>query len=118
MEGKYIMTTWNENNKELIADRSRWRHAKEKYGDAMKELCGLDGKAGYDFLLEQQDHRCKLCGVHLDDVSHEFVHEHCHKTGRIRGLTCRPCNTSIGGYERCIELGENTIQNYLKEEII
>ena len=103
------MKTWNEKNTELVADRSRWRHAKNEYGDAMMNQYGVDGQKGYKLLLEQQDHRCKLCGIHQDDISHEFVHEHCHKTGRIRGLVCRPCNTAIGGYERCVGFGVNTI---------
>jgi hypothetical protein len=44
-------------------------------------------------MLDQQDNRCAICRrngpatLHLD---------HCHETGRIRGLLCGNCNRGIG----------------------
>jgi hypothetical protein len=129
------MTTWNENNKELIAERSRARHYKDDYGEMMMEQYGVDGQEGYDFLLKEQDYRCKWCGMHNDDIEKQkkenrkkkglpeskrsmpnFLHDHCHKTDVIRGLLCSRCNTAIGGYEFVIDTGEEKIQNYLMTE--
>ena len=127
------MSTWRKNNvKEgKLYDRD-WKY-KKNFGKAMREQHGVDGQAGYDFLLEQQDYKCKLCGIHNDDVEEQkqeninkkklnktrqwktpnFVHDHNHDTGVVRGLICSRCNTSIGGYEKCIAMGEKKIQDYL-----
>jgi hypothetical protein len=48
----------------------------------------------YEKLLEKQGGGCALCGkakkkkpLHVD---------HCHKTGKVRGLLCPPCNRAVG----------------------
>lgn len=41
------------------------------------------------FLREWADGRCYLCGF-IDSL----VQEHDHQTGRVRGYTCRECNSS------------------------
>ncbi len=102
--------TWNENNRELKSARDRDRHYRKKYGKAMMEQFGVDGQEGYDYLLEQQDHRCGLCRTHEDEIKEgkmpKFVHDHDHETGEIRALVCLSCNTAIGGYETVVEIEE------------
>lgn len=51
---------------------------------------------GADFLAmyEVQNGCCKLCGVHCEEE--DIVVDHNHTTNRVRGLTCRSCNTLIG----------------------
>lgn len=41
-----------------------------------------------------QGGRCLICGVEGD----LFV-DHCHKTGRVRGMLCPSCNTFLGRVE-------------------
>lgn len=54
----------------------------------------------YERLKKQQDFRCAICGVVPDSVSsrlHDGFHiDHCHVSGRVRGLLCSNCNTGIG----------------------
>ena len=50
----------------------------------------------YDAMLEKQGGHCALCD------RTELVVDHCHETGRFRGLLCRPHNVAIGA------LGDNT----------
>ena len=43
-------------------------------------------------LWESQGRRCAICGR----SNIKFHVDHCHSTGRIRGLLCSNCNTAIG----------------------
>lgn len=45
----------------------------------------------YEKMVEDQDGRCKIC----TRESKLFV-DHCHETGKIRGLLCNPCNAGMG----------------------
>ena len=38
--------------------------------------------------------------------------DHCHMTGKIRGLLCGPCNTGLGVYEKKKDL----FKRYLNEK--
>ena len=48
-------------------------------------------------MLAEQDNRCILCERSFDMVQYHV--DHCHRTGRIRGLLCPSCNKSLGWYE-------------------
>lgn len=53
-------------------------------------------------LREKQANRCAICGIHADDVKHAsftynpLVIDHCHSSGKVRGLLCPPCNILLG----------------------
>jgi hypothetical protein len=44
-------------------------------------------------MLELQQGKCAICEKSSD--KHLFV-DHCHTTGKIRGLLCQHCNTLLG----------------------
>ncbi len=47
-------------------------------------------------MLQQQGGCCAACSVTLEAES-RFTHvDHCHKTGRVRGLLCLHCNAALG----------------------
>lgn len=48
-----------------------------------------------DEMANAQGRRCLLC----DSTSRDLVVDHCHVTGRVRGLLCRSCNTVVGQVE-------------------
>lgn len=56
----------------------------------------------YERLLKEQDHCCAVCGKHENDVDqrgHKYrrlVVDHCHTTGKVRGLLCHNCNILLG----------------------
>jgi hypothetical protein len=54
----------------------------------------------YDALLEAQDGRCAICGETPSgrQAAGRLHVDHCHETGRIRGLLCVRCNPGIGHF--------------------
>ena len=70
----------------------------------------------YNNLLLKQNNKCKICNKENFKTRTLDV-DHCHKTGRIRGLLCTSCNTGIGLFKENIQLLETAIQ-YLKENKI
>ena len=58
----------------------------------------------YDMMLVAQEGKCAICRkpetirLHDADRPHSLAVDHCHKTGRIRGLLCTRCNTGIARF--------------------
>lgn len=45
-----------------------------------------------------QDGLCAICKQPLTQGKHTHV-DHCHQTGRVRGLLCRGCNVGLGNFQ-------------------
>lgn len=55
----------------------------------------------FDALWDAQGGKCALCLDPLSEDRHRGVHvDHCHATGRVRGLLCIVCNRTLGSVER------------------
>lgn len=53
-------------------------------------------------MFELQSGLCKICTRPLpahDKPGNYICVDHCHKTGKVRGLLCDPCNVGIGKFE-------------------
>ena len=48
----------------------------------------------YDAMLAAQNGRCAICNT--ETTKGRFAIDHCHTTGKVRGLLCFDCNTGIG----------------------
>lgn len=68
----------------------------------------------YNEMLQEQNNSCALCKIDQSQLKRNLSVDHCHKTGKIRGLLCMECNTGIGKFKDSIELLEETIK-YLKQ---
>ena len=56
----------------------------------------------YDRILASQNGVCACCYTSNPGGHHKIFNvDHCHKTGKVRGLLCYPCNVGIG------HLGDN-----------
>ena len=74
-----------------LQPRNVWaRHIKAKFGITVDV---------YDAMLVKQEGRCAICNTDQPDSKHGlFSIDHCHTTGKIRGLLCQPCNRGLGQF--------------------
>lgn len=56
---------------------------------------------------------CEICGE--KDPRRSLAVDHCHTTGKVRGLLCDNCNKALGCFKDSISSLENAIR-YLKEK--
>lgn len=56
--------------------------------------------AQFEALLRQQGGACAICRRRVTRLLHI---DHCHRTGRVRGLLCFACNTSLGFLDDDVE---------------
>ncbi len=72
----------------------------------------------YDNLIKSQENKCKICGSPPNKegpIQNQSLHiDHCHITGKVRGLLCHLCNRGIGLFKESIDLMEKALE-YLKE---
>ena len=53
----------------------------------------------YEVMLKEQKDKCKICERMFDEETTVPHVDHCHSTGKVRGLVCRSCNTGLGFFE-------------------
>jgi len=63
----------------------------------------------YDVLFKSQEGRCKICNISEDNLGYKLCVDHCHKTGIVRGLLCKPCNLIVGNSKENIEILKKAI---------
>lgn len=60
------------------------KNLKALYGLTEEQYAALGGK-------------CHICGLEKNAHGYRLHVDHCHDTGKVRGLLCHGCNTGIGG---------------------
>ena len=84
---------WYANNLERASENRRRFNLSTTYGMTVAE---------YNELLDAQGHVCAICGREEPGAhgrtgkKFRLSVDHCHDTGRIRGLLCQRCNRAIG----------------------
>ena len=71
----------------------------------------------YQLLLYKQDGKCAICKSdksHRSNISYNLFVDHCHTTGKVRGLLCHHCNAGIGYLNDDVERLQSAIR-YLNE---
>lgn len=68
----------------------------------------------YSLMLQRQNGVCAICGNPETATRFGVVKalsvDHCHATGRIRGLLCSDCNTGIGKLKDNVTILQNAIR--------
>ncbi len=95
-------------------NREKFRQYQHKSG--LKNRYGITPQILNEMILKQNN-RCLICnnppvigGAHQNSVLHI---DHCHKTGKIRGLLCHLCNRGIGLFREDENLIKKAL-DYLK----
>jgi len=84
---------WQKANPDKMKAYLRKSRLKTTYGLTVEQ---------YDAMLVAQNGCCAICSTTVPNARKTHVNfavDHCHKTGKIRGLLCADCNTSLGKFK-------------------
>lgn len=105
-----VTTEWNKANKQRSLEIKRktdakradkikeWRvaaYGKAAKGYHLKRTFGITLE-DYNNMLAAQNHACAVCCKPATESTRALAVDHCHSTGRVRGLLCFRCNSAIG----------------------
>jgi hypothetical protein len=84
--------------KYYLKNKNNYKGRKHKF-----RILKTYGISDEDFLkmLEKQKNLCSLCGIYLNKRKNI---DHCHKTGKIRGILCTNCNMGLGLFKDSKEI--------------
>ncbi len=102
---KASVKKWRKNNPGKVKKMRKNNRLKRLYKLTLDE---------FNNLIEQQDGQCPICELPLDDNA-LFGVDHCHETGRIRGILHNKCNAMLGCADDNIKMLNNGIK-YLLED--
>lgn len=93
---------WCKENPEKRKEYARKSSLKCHYGISIDE---------YNIMLKQQNNKCAICDSFVvgGGGGKNFYVDHNHITGKIRGLLCHKCNTSLGVFKDSMELLLKTV---------
>lgn len=93
---------WRESNPVRQQQSNRNRQLLKRYGMTLDD---------YEEMFNQQGRKCGICGVTENYSGNtgprkdwSFSVDHCHETGKVRGLLCNDCNRALGLFKDSVEL--------------
>lgn len=82
--------------------RNYSRKRRVKYNNIHKRIANLRTFGliieDYETMLQAQNNQCAICGTVQCTSGKRLAIDHCHLTGKIRGLLCLRCNQAIGKF--------------------
>lgn len=96
---------YQQEHKDIVTKINRKRLLKYYWGMTLEE---------FDLLVKKQNGCCSICNLKLDESIKKLYVDHDHKTGKIRGLLCGPCNLALGGFKDSTDILQRAIE-YLME---
>lgn len=73
----------------------------------------------YDEYIEmhnKQNGKCAICKMDEKELNTKLSIDHCHSTGKVRGLLCHNCNHALGKFKENIEIVSSALM-YLKQNL-
>lgn len=97
-------------NKDNPEKKLKWREnqLKVKYNITLQD---------WNDMYESQGFKCAICETEEPMGNGLFHVDHCHSTGKIRGLLCHHCNSALGQFRDSIKILEKAIKYLEKFDI-
>lgn len=97
-----------EHKKKHMLSQRKW-HLKKNYGMTIDDFSSM---------LASQGGGCAICGSKsgVFEPKTRMVVDHCHVTGKVRGILCDLCNTALGKFQDSAELLTSAIRYIHKHE--
>jgi hypothetical protein len=102
-KNKDNIKNYREKNKDRIKEQRR-EYCIKKYNISKRD---------YDNILLYQNNKCAICHDELNKSIRSPPVDHCHNSGKVRGILCHKCNTGLGFFKENPEILESAIR-YLK----
>jgi len=88
------MREWAKDNRAHVNAYRMRQHYRNKYGITPEEKSEM---------LTSQGNCCACCGSDSPNHKQGWVVDHCHTSGKVRGILCQPCNLSLGKVRESVE---------------
>lgn len=99
-KSRLAVVKWVAENPARSVESHKKSNLKRNYGLTLDE---------YGEMMARQKGCCAICSRSMETPNVD----HCHETGRVRGLLCSTCNGGLGMFKDCVPLLEQAIR-YLK----
>lgn len=87
---KEYSDNYYKNNREKILEKEFLHKLKTRYGITFEE---------YQSMKNTQNNCCAICRTSFDILPRRPDVDHCHQTGKVRGLLCWQCNGGLGQFK-------------------
>lgn len=82
-----VKKLWDNANRDKVNGYRRKQYFKTKYGLTLEER---------DAMIAAQNGKCAVCPNTSPGNKLGWVVDHCHATGKLRGVLCHRCNLTLG----------------------
>lgn len=111
---------YRENHLEQIKSYKKDYYNKNKEVYRERKFKTLYKMSFYDYnkLFEKQGYTCAICGCTKSNGDKLFPVDHCHNTGKVRGILCRLCNVGLGHFKDDRSILQKAIEYLNNKEAI
>lgn len=103
------------------SQKKSWLSPEKRRKHTIKKAYGLDWES-YLSMMTEQNGQCAICSVDFDmshrpnggTVPRSACVDHCHSTGKVRGILCSSCNIALGFFRDNVDIMKKAIQ-YIKD---
>lgn len=102
--------TYYKNREKIIVKQKIYRqnHKEVAKNNSLRFNYGITLE-DYNKMFQEQGGCCLICGKHQSEFKKSLSVDHCHETGKIRGLLCKDCNFGIAYLKHNIKLLNSAI---------
>jgi len=104
---------YKRDNHEKVRAGDRARYPEVGKNRDLRKTFGITLQT-YNGMLDAQGFVCAICEAPELARGKRLAVDHCHKTGKIRGLLCRDCNLGLGWFSDDVERLKRAAQ-FLRE---